>query len=418
MVFFRGASGSGSCRNAGDTAVACGDRDAETAVRGKGPHNVVSVSTKRHDTSPSFRITVVQPAVPSYRLSLFARMAQRFGSGFTVYASRQQELGVLCETSERAYWQRDLGPMRRLIAGLEWQVGALALPVSKGDILIVCGAPRAISTLALLMKGRLKGARTIWWGHYWSSTSKPWRAALRFALMRIPDAILFYTDQEVSEYRAAQGKRVSKPVIGLNNGIETQDIERLRIPFDPSGRPRDLLFIGRVTAKAELGLALEALTQPNCADVTLDVIGDGPERFRLQEWARTLGIGDRVVWHGPTVDETRIAAVANRCKAFLYPGSVGLSLIHGLAYGLPAIVHHERWAHMPEIAALEADKNGVMFRKGDATDLANTADRLLSNAEALKRMSRAAIDLTDRTFNTSDMSERFFRALSAISDSQ
>lgn len=361
------------------------------------------------------RVTIIQPALPVYRQPLFARMAERLGPGFAVYASQLSDLGVLESGPNRAAWQRDLGPIRMILPGIEWQMGALSVPVARGDVLVVCGAPRMLSTLVLVLRGRLKGARTIWWGHYWSATSKPWRAAIRFALMRLPDAIIFYTDQEVAEYRAQRGERTGKPVHGLNNGIETSEIVRQRAPYVLTKRSRDLFFIGRIMPKAELGLLLEALARPECAGVTLDVIGDGSGLAELQQRAFALAIVDRITWHRGTVEEVRIAKIANRCKAFIYPGSVGLSLIQGLAYGLPAIVHDHRWTHMPEIAAHEPGRNGATFRKGDAQSLAQSIAELLADGEALKQMSAAAIKTTDRTFNAADMVERFAGTIAEVS---
>jgi glycosyltransferase involved in cell wall biosynthesis len=231
--------------------------------------------------------------------------------------------------------------------------------------------------------------------------------------MQLSDAILFYTDKEVDEYLAAKGGS-HKAVLALNNGIETQEIVRLRQPYVPSSRPRDLLFIGRLTPKAELALLLDALSLPGCTTVRLDVIGGGEVEASLRRRCAELGIAGRVAWHGGTVDEQRIAKIANSCKAFVYPGSVGLSLIHGLTYGLPAIVHDDRWRHMPEIAALHAGENGVMFKQGDAASLAQAVAALLAEPERLTAMSAAAIATTSHSFNAADMTDRFFSAINAV----
>ena len=354
------------------------------------------------------KVVIVQPAIPSYRLGLFSRLADRLGPQLLVYAS-PGKLGVLTEHAPCA-WERTLGPIRAVLPGLEWQPGALSIPLDRGDVLVVSGAPRCLSNIALLLKARWKGARTIWWGHYWSSTSRPWRAGLRMVLMRLADAILFYTDREAEEYLATR-KNNRKPVAALNNGIETGEIVTLRKPYDPVLRPRDLLFIGRLTRKAELALLLEALALPVCAGVTLDVIGEGGEEEALRRQASVLGLSGRIAWHGGTTDERQIAEIANRCKAFVYPGSVGLSLIHAFAYGLPAVVHDDRWKHMPEIAALRAGTNGLTFAEGSAASLADTIRALLGDHPALKRMSTEGIAMTDRTFNTKDMAERFYKTI-------
>jgi glycosyltransferase involved in cell wall biosynthesis len=331
---------------------------------------------------------------------------------FGVYAS-VESMGVLSKRASRPSWERPLGPMRRLLPGLFWQQGALSIPVARGDVVVIPGAPRCLSNLAVLVKARLRGARIIWWGHYWTSTSRAWRAGLRTLLMHLSDALLFYTDKEVEEYLGAR-RYNRKPVLALNNGIDTDEIVRLRAPYVPSSRPHDLLFIGRITPKAELGLLLEALSLPACAGVRLDVIGGGEGETLLRRRCVELGMADRVSWHGGTVDELRIAETANACKAFIYPGGVGLSLIHALAYGLPAVVHNNRWRHMPEFAALRAGENGVTFRQGDAASLACAIASLLADPERLRAMSAAAIATTSHSFNVADMADRFFSAINAV----
>lgn len=356
-------------------------------------------------------VLIIQPAVPAYRLGFFSRLAERFEASFSVYAS-PGTLGVLTERATRPSWERPLGPMRSLAPGLFWQTGALSIPIARGDIVVVSGAPRCLSNIALLIKARLKGAKTIWWGHYWSSTSRPWRAGLRMVLMQLADAILFYTDREVEEYLATR-KNNRKPIAALNNGIETDEIVRLREPYDPATRSRDLLFIGRLTEKAELGILLEALALPACAGVTLDVIGEGEEEQSLHRRATELGLADRVAWHGGTTDELWIAEIANQCRLLVYPGSVGLSLIHAFAYGLPAIVHDNRWKHMPEIAALRVGTNGLTYREGSSISLADTIKTLLGDRLTMKRMSSEVVAMTDKTFNTKDMADRFYEFIRA-----
>ena len=227
-------------------------------------------------------------------------------------------------------------------------------------------------------------------------------------MMRIADAIMFYTDQEVEEYKSNSGKHDRRPITALNNGIDLEPVRLTRrLPYIASDRPRDLLFIGRITPKSELGLAIEALAHPECDTLTLDIIGDGPQTKSQQQYARHLGVDDRIAWHGASIDPEFIGEIANKCKAFVYPGAVGLSLIHGLAYGLPAIIHNARWRHMPEIAAHLPGTNGVNFEYRNVKALAEVIENLLNSPAELESMSRACVETVENSFNTRDMARRF-----------
>ena len=361
--------------------------------------------------SPS-RVVVVQPALPSYRLPFFEAVAARLSGEFVVYAS-PGGLGVLTEHARPPAWYRQLGPLRAVAPGVEWQVGALPIEVSRHDVLVVNGNPRQLSTMALLVRARLRGARTVWWGHLWSATTARHRFIIRLWLMRLAHAVVFYTDEEVKSYRmTSYGRRDRRLVAALNNGIDVAPIDKVRVGYDPARRPKRVFFIGRITEKAELQVLLHAMATPELVDVGLDVVGDGPLRERFASLAERLGIGQRVAWHRATTDEATVASVANRCLAFCYPGGVGLSLIHAMAYGLPAVLHDDRLTHMPEIAAFQEGVTGYSFEKGDPVSLAARLARLLDDHEAMARMSAVALDRVHATYNTNAMADRFVEAVS------
>ena len=334
-----------------------------------------------------------------------------------VYAS-PADFGALSRRIEpkdtNPSWERNLGPISNIAPGLHWQSGALSIPLHTNSVLVVSGAPRCLSNLALLLRARLLGIPTLWWGHYWSSTSKWWRTGLRLALMRLASGVIFYTDSEASEYFATRPTGKTKGIFALNNGIDTKEIRNLRQSYRAQRRGNKLFFIGRLTTKAQLSLLLEAMTTPELAGVVLEVIGDGDQKERLRAQAETSGLVSRVIWHDGTTDEAKIAEVANRCTLFVYPGAVGLSLIHGLAYGLPAIVHHDRWRHMPEIAALRPGANGQTFKAENVHSLSATIATHLDDKQKLDAMSKAAIKTVDEDFNVETMVERFLQAVNAI----
>jgi glycosyltransferase involved in cell wall biosynthesis len=307
--------------------------------------------------------------------------------------------------------------MRDLPGGAEWQDGAMGIPVRRGDVLVVTGAPRCLSTLGLIAKARLRGARVLWWGHYWSATTRPWRHNLRLQIMRLADAQVLYTDAELAEYRDKLGRDPGPNVSALNNGIDTDPIARHRAPYAAAARERAVFFVGRLEAKAQLDLLLRALARPESGGLALHVLGDGTEGESLRALAGELGLEDRVHWHGGSTDEARISAVANRCRLFCYPGGVGLSLIHAMAYGLPAVVHSDRWTHMPEIAAFRDGVTGESFPPGDEGALARVLGGLADDLPALDAMSRAALATTEASFNTADMARRFALAIRRLRES-
>lgn len=351
-------------------------------------------------------ITIVQPALPFYRLDFFERLAAHYKEKFRVIHAAD-DLGELTKFPDPAWAQRS-GALRQIGLGLEWQSRIAGLPVGHGEIIVLSGNPRQLSTLALLVRARMSGATVIWWGHLWSGTSRRWRQALRFLPMRLAHGLLFYTEDEAAGFRERPPFPLgARAVFGLENGIDTGPIIALRTPFAAGRRRHACLFLGRLTVKANLALALRALAAIGNHAPDLHIIGDGPERAALERLADELGVGRRLHWHGAIVDEARIAEIANSCRAFLYPGSVGLSLIHAMAYGLPCIVHDAAARHMPEIAAFRDGETGLSYKHESESALAEAMKVLLADESRLDSMSAACLARTSQAFNTRDMAQRF-----------
>ena len=210
------------------------------------------------------------------------------------------ELGVLTQRKELYAWERLLGPIKMLPLGAEWQLGALSIPVSAGDVLVLSGSPRTVSTYLLLIKAKRRGAKIVLWGHFRSATSRPWRMWLRLKLLCLADMALFYTDREVEA-----ASRVVKccdrlHLSALNNGLDTKEISVYRRAYDAKDREKRVLFIGRLTEKAQIDVLLRAMARPELAGVYLDVIGSCDLLHELQDMSSRLGLkGGHLAWrHG------------------------------------------------------------------------------------------------------------------------
>lgn len=192
------------------------------------------------------------------------------------------------------------------------------------------------------------------------------------------------------------------------------NIRRLRRAYDPAERGSHLLFIGRLTEKAKLDLMVSALANRELNDCHLHVIGEGTQEEALRTQAAFMGVTDKITWHGGTTDEAYIAAVANHCAAFVYPGQVGLSLIHAMAYGLPCVVHGDKLRQMPEIAAFVEGKTGASFEPESDTALTRTVVQLLSDRESLRCMAKTCTAMVEQNFTTEGMARRFVAFVNAF----
>jgi glycosyltransferase involved in cell wall biosynthesis len=152
------------------------------------------------------------------------------------------------------------------------------------------------------------------------------------------------------------------------------------------GPPADFLFIGRLSPEKGVHVLLEACRGNN---VPLTIIGDGPERARLQAMAE------------PAV---HFAGKLQREKIQQYLSSALALIVPSLWYeGCPLVVLEAYAAGVPVIASnigglgelVQDGKTGLVFAPGDSQGLARCMD-IIESQPALQRAlglgARAAYD--------------------------
>ncbi len=116
--------------------------------------------------------------------------------------------------------------------------------------------------------------------------------------------------------------------------------------------------MGRLAPEKNVRLLLEALAQPNLARAHLLLVGDGPERGRLEALAGELGLDDRARFVGqvPHADVPAYAALADffvtASKIEMLPAAV----VEALASGLPVVGLDTAWIRY----AVQPGVNGML----------------------------------------------------------
>lgn len=262
---------------------------------------------------------------------------------------------------------------------------------------------------------KLRGIKTVWWGHGWSAGSRGLPAKIRIKMMSLASAVLLYTDYEKNQIGIKQS-------YALNNGLDSSEIEiaikGANLERSYETQIKSLVFIGRLTEKAELALLLNALSRTKSA-CKLNVIGGGDkdDDKKFKKLASDLNVEHRVNWFGPLFNENEVAKVMLNSHAFIYAGSVGLSLVHAFNYGLPAIIHSDREQHMPEFSAFENGVNGLSFTQGNDFSLAEMIDVFFSMPIAeQQQLSSNAKKTVARSYNVDDMVVRFNRLIQGLGE--
>jgi glycosyltransferase involved in cell wall biosynthesis len=144
-------------------------------------------------------------------------------------------------------------------------------------------------------------------------------------------------------------------------------------------------------------------------------VGTGEDLERLQRIAANLGIERNVSWLGEIYDEERLAPWFLKACCLLYPGAIGLTLLHAFAYGLPVVTHSSRRLHGPEIAALVDGENGLLFEKGNVEDLCSKVRGACDDAGRRRRLSECAFRTVREQYSMTAMIARFRTAVDEAS---
>lgn len=196
----------------------------------------------------------------------------------------------------------------------------------------------------------------------------PSRVVKSIYLMSLFDKILLYYEHE-KRLMPFTSLRIKS--VGLNNTIADW-------PFSVQNNvdPRSILFLGRYTEKSKLALLLEAASKVKGIEVHIigAQIDELPAQFRQNNF----------YFHGKTEDLECIQDLAASCTYFVYPGDVGLSIVHAVKLGLIPVVHADLDAHMPECRAVAQHFPVIYFQKDDRDSLSNILTLLLETKPTAK----------------------------------
>ncbi len=154
----------------------------------------------------------------------------------------------------------------------------------------------------------------------------------------------------------------------------------------PAAARQGLVFAGRLTRQKALDTALDAVARVPEADLL--VIGDGPDRPRLESHAAALGLNGRVRFIG-SVPRTQVLEAFAAAEALVISSdweNFPHTAVEALALGTPLIA--TAVGGVPEVVS--DGVNGLLVPPGDSDALAAAIERFLGSAELRATLSDAA----------------------------
>lgn len=145
-----------------------------------------------------------------------------------------------------------------------------------------------------------------------------------------------------------------------------------------------ILFVGRVHTQKNIDVLLRACARLRDLPLQLHVVGDGPELPRLRALAGTLGIAQRVSWHGWGTKE-QVAAAYRDADCFVNPSKYeGMpnTVLEAMASGLPVIASDVGGNN----EVVRDGDTGLLFAAGSVDGLERALTRLATDADLRRHL--------------------------------
>jgi phosphatidyl-myo-inositol dimannoside synthase len=180
------------------------------------------------------------------------------------------------------------------------------------------------------------------------------------------------------------------------SGLDQQETHTIdRVAFDAEHHleeKRVLLTVTRLVERKGIDVALQAFSRlaNKYADVEYIILGDGPDRPRLEQLALQMGVKDRVRFVGK-VSESLLAQWYERCDVFVMPSrklsnndveGFGIVFVEANSFGKPVIAGKSGGVS----DAVIDGETGFLVDPMDIGMVAKAMDRLLSDPEQARML--------------------------------
>jgi glycosyltransferase involved in cell wall biosynthesis len=223
----------------------------------------------------------------------------------------------------------------------------------RSDCLVLDLNPRSLTAwLFLTTRFFSPRKRTLVWGHIHSRfPDRLIKAKIRIFMRYLSDGAVLYT---YSDYVRARRDLPKEPVFIAPNSIYSGEFMGRTF----SQERNTIIYSGRLVSEKKPELLLRAFKESGLIneEITLVIIGDGPEMSNLKRQAVELAIEKTVRFEGEIFDYSRLREYYAKAIVSVSPGYVGLSLTQSAGFGVPMIVACGE-NHSPEVELLQSIKH-------------------------------------------------------------
>lgn len=356
------------------------------------------------------RVGLQQRVLPEYRAAFFDELAVSCLQGLSVFAGGPRVDEAIETAAGLSIANHSRAVNLHLFRGrayVYYQLGLLLwLNRWQPRVLVIETNPRNLSNALAVHWMHARGRPVVGWG-LGIPRGNPITSSIQTRLLKRLDAVIAYSKTAAQQYIAA-GFRADRVFVAANAVTRRPANPPIERPDAYAEGKPNLLFVGRLQPRKRVDVLLQALASlPAEEQPKLTVVGDGPDRARLEQLAwniypRAVFAGAR---HGGDLEPYFASA-----DLFILPGTGGLAVQQGMAHTLPVIVGEADGTQ----SELVRDENGWILPDPSVQTLARVIRQATSDLPRLRQMGKESYRIVSEEINLEAMVETFVCALRSV----
>lgn len=366
-------------------------------------------------------VAFVQPFLAHYREPIYGLLCRSKVDGieYVFYSDKSSNISLSTINPDKASLALEEGGIRwKFVRNIWfgkvflWQKDVLKIALDRNvDVIIFAGIMYYFSTWIAAILARYTGKRVLMWTHGYLRKEKNLKGLIRQLFYQLSDGLLLYGNN-AKKMLVERGFRPENLYVVYNSldydkqcairqSITNKMLVSLKKQLFKNPAHPVCVFIGRITPRKKLHMILDAVALLAKRNIFLNLllIGDGPDRERLEQIANNRGLSENVNFFGACYGEEHIGPLLSMSDLCVAPGEVGLTCMHSLVYGTPVITHDNVDYQGPEWEAIEPGKTGAFFNHGNVGDLADVIEHWLKNHDDRNAVRSDCIEIIDKYYN-------------------
>jgi glycosyltransferase involved in cell wall biosynthesis len=214
----------------------------------------------------------------------------------------------------------------------------------------------------------------------------------------------------ISHFCRSQGMLFSRPdqwnkLHIIHCGVEPSLFKEIR----HQGIGNRLLYVGRLAAEKGLPVLLDGLNKllSDQPDLILTIVGDGPDRYLLEQQVSNLNLQEHVCFVGYQ-SQASVRSYLEETDVFILPSfaeGIPVVLMEAMAAGVAVVA--TQIAGIGEL--VQSGVNGYLVPPGDQDSLIECLNYLVDNPEIRSRFGVLAREKVEKDFNALLEIEKLYR---------